>query len=327
VVTSPSHQFNFKFSTGPLRLYIYYTSQNGSRISWIGLGNMGRTKNLAAKGPLDTPLTVFNRTTSRAETFASANTNIKVAYNLNDAITGSDIIFTCLSDDHALRETITASIPNAKNKLFVDCSTVHPDTTTEIATTLSAHGAFFVASPVFGAPAMAEAGQVICVLAGPSSSIDRVKPYTTGVISKANIEFRDKEVCKASQLKVLGNTFVLNMVQTIAEGMVVAEKSGLGTEALQQFIEAVFPGAYVAYAGRMRSGDYHERAEPLFAVDLVRKDARHAMNMASRVGATMRGVQSADAYLADVKAEMGARGDITGIYGAVRRNSGLPFKN
>ncbi|KAJ5614083.1 hypothetical protein N7528_007737 [Penicillium herquei] len=299
------------------------------RISWIGLGNMGRgmAKNLAAKGPLDTPLTVFNRTTSRAEVFASANPNIKVASNLDDAITSSDIIFTCISDDQALRETITASLQNAKNKLFVDCSTVHPNTTTEIATTLSAHGASFIASPVFGAPAMAEAGQVICVLAGPSSSIDRVKPYTTGVISKANIEFRDKEVCKASQLKVLGNTFVLSMVQTIAEGMVVAEKSGLGTEALQQFIEAVFPGAYVAYAGRMRSGDYHERAEPLFAVDLVRKDARHAMDMAASVGATMRGVQSADAYLADVKAEMGARGDITGIYGAVRQSAGLPFKN
>ncbi|KAJ5725514.1 uncharacterized protein N7483_006871 [Penicillium malachiteum] len=291
------------------------------RIAWIGLGNMGRgmARNLATQGPLDTPLAVFNRTTSRAETFASANPNIKVASNLDDAITSSDIIFTCLSDDHALRETITESLPNAKNKLFVDCSTVHPDTTTEIATTLSAHGASFVASPVFGAPAMAEAG--------PSSSIDRLKPYTTGVISKANIEFRDKEVCKASQLKVPGNTFVLNMVQTIAEGMVVAEKSGLGTEALQQFIEAVFPGAYDAYAGRMRSGDYFERAEPLFAVDLVRKDARHAMDMAASVGATMRGVQSADAYLADVKAEMGVRGDITGIYGAVRQNSGLPFKN
>ena len=174
---------------------------------------------------------------------------------------------------------------------------------------------------------MAEAGQVICVLAGPSSAIERVKPFTAGVISKADIEFRDEDVCKASQLKVLGNTFVLNMVQTIAEGMVVAEKSGLGTEALQKFIGAVFPGAYVAYAGRMVSGDYHARSEPLFAVDLARKDARHALDMAGRVGATMRGVQSADRYLGEVREHMGVRGDVAGIYGAVRKGAGMEFEN
>lgn len=284
-------------------------------------------KNLAAKGPLNGPLTIYNRTTTKAEAFASSNPNTKIAYTLPEATSSSDIIFTCLSNDQALRETITASLPHAKNKLFVDCSTVHPDTTTEIASTLSANGASFIASPVFGAPAMAETGQVICVLAGPSSSISRVKPFTTGVISKADIEFRDEDVCKASQLKVLGNTFVLNMVQTIAEGMVVAEKSGLGTEALQRFIEAVFPGAYVAYAGRMVSGDYHTRKEPLFAVDLAKKDAGHALDMAERVGATMRGVQSADAYLGHVKGHMGARGDIAGIYGAVRQSAGMDFEN
>ncbi|KAJ6103614.1 hypothetical protein N7486_003836 [Penicillium sp. IBT 16267x] len=227
----------------------------------------GMATNLAAKGFLDTPLTVYNRTTSRSEVFCAQNSNTTVASTLEDAITVSDIIFICVGDDAALREIINTSLAHAKNKLFIDCTTVHSDTTSEVANTLKTHGVTFIASPVFGAPAMAEAGQVICVLAGSGSAIDQVKPYTAGVISKANIEFRDAD------------------------------------------------------------GDYHKRAEPLFAVEWARKDAKQAIDWAESVGATTRGMQSADGYLGGVKDYMGVRGDVAGIYGAVRQSAGLPFEN
>lgn len=77
----------------------------------------------------------------------------------------------------------------------------------------------------------------------------------------------------------------------------------------------------------MMSGDYHKREEPLFAVDLARKDARHAMDLAKASGAQMKDVQVADAHLAAVKEHMGEKGDIAGIYGAVRQEAGLPFEN
>jgi len=77
----------------------------------------------------------------------------------------------------------------------------------------------------------------------------------------------------------------------------------------------------------MRTGDYHKRAEPLFAVDLARKDARHAMALAEKSGCRMRDVEVADKHLEQVKAHMGVRGDIAGIYGAVRAEGGLKFEN
>ncbi|KAL4902299.1 hypothetical protein BDW74DRAFT_169532 [Aspergillus multicolor] len=303
------------------------------QIAWIGLGNMGRgmAKNLAAKAPLSSPVLIYNRTLSRTKSFASQNPNTKVASSVHEAVSASDIIFTCVGDDAAITEiidtAITASAGNLTNKLFVDLSTVHPNTTVSISDKITGAGGRFVASPVFGAPAMAEAGQVICVLAGPADAVAQVKPYTTGVIAKSFIDFSGHPVAKASQLKVLGNTFVLGMVESIAEGLVVAEKSGLGTDALHQFFEAVFPGPYVAYSARMRSGDYHKRPEPLFAVDLARKDARHAMDMAGRVGARMKGVELADGCMAKAKEHMGERGDVAGIYGAVRQEAGMEFEN
>jgi 3-hydroxyisobutyrate dehydrogenase-like beta-hydroxyacid dehydrogenase len=128
-------------------------------------------------------------------------------------------------------------------------------------------------------------------------------------------------------LKVIGNTFVLNMVETLSEGHVLAEKSGLGTDNLHHFIETMFPGPYAAYSARMLSGDYHRREEPLFAVDLARKDARHAMALAKAAGTRLKDVEVGEAHLEMVKKHKGEAGDIAGIYGAVRQEAGLKFEN
>jgi 3-hydroxyisobutyrate dehydrogenase-like beta-hydroxyacid dehydrogenase len=116
------------------------------------------------------------------------------------------------------------------------------------------------------------------------------------------------------------------MVETISEGQVVAEKTGLGVDALHQFLEMMLPGPYVAYSNRIQSGDYCKREEPLFAVDLAMKDARHAPALANKAGVRMN-VKGANKYLKVVKEHMGARGDIAGIYGAKRVEAGMKFEN
>lgn len=108
---------------------------------------------------------------------------------------------------------------------------------------------------------MADSGQLVCVLAGPAAAVERVKPYTKGVIGRANLDFSDQPQGKATLLKIIGNTFVLNLVESIAEGHTLAEMSELGTNNLHQFIEVMFPGPYSAYSGRMISGDYYKREE------------------------------------------------------------------
>jgi 3-hydroxyisobutyrate dehydrogenase-like beta-hydroxyacid dehydrogenase len=208
-----------------------------------------------------------------------------------------------------------------------DCSTVHPDTTEALAKKITEAGAEFVACPVFGAPAMADNGQLICVLAGPKAAVEKVKPYTKGVMGRAFIDFGGQPCGKATTLKIIGNTFIVNMIEALSEGHVLAEKSGLGSENLHQFIETMFPGPYTAYSTRMMSGDYYKRDEPLFAVDLARKDARHAMALAKSSGTRMKAVEVGDAHLAAVKKHQGEKGDIAGIYGAVRQEGGLKFEN
>lgn len=107
-----------------------------------------------------------------------------------------------------------------KGKLFVDCSTIHPDTTRKINKSITGKGAHFVACPVFGAPAMADAGQLVCVVAGPAEDVKKVIPYTKGVMGRDYIDYSDQDVGQATLMKVIGNTFVINMVETLSEGYV-----------------------------------------------------------------------------------------------------------
>lgn len=162
----------------------------------------------------------------------------------------------------------------------MDCSTVHPDTTNMLAKSVHDQGAEMVACPgassflsitqavpltfrwvVFGAPAMAEGGQLVCVLAGPSSAVEKVKPYCKDVMGRANIDYSDQPHGRATLLKIIGNTFILNMVETLSEGHTLVEKSGLGSDDLHQFIETMVPGPYTAYSGRLMGGDYYKRDE------------------------------------------------------------------
>ena len=310
------------------------SGSSGPRLAWIGLGNMGRgmVKNLVEKGQYTAPLAIYNRTTARAEKLASSlpSGKAKVVTSIPEAVKEADIIFTCVGDDKAIEDTINSALQDkeaANGKLFVDCSTVHPDTTNKLAKTINDAGAEFVACPVFGAPAMADNGQLVCVLAGPKAQVDKVKPYCKGVMGRAEIDYSDQPHGAATRLKIIGNTFILAMVETLSEGHTLAEKSGLGSDNLHTFIETMFPGPYTAYSNRLRQGDYYKREEPLFNAKLARKDAGHARNLAESCGAKMGGLEVADKHLKDVVEHMGDKGDIAGIYGAVRQESGLKFEN
>jgi len=285
-------------------------------------------KNLVEKGKLSEPLLIFNRTTSKAESLSKEIGHSAVAASIKDLVSKSDIIFYCLGDDASVLENVDKILEaDVKGKIIVDCSTVHPDTTAKEAKMVNEKGGDFVACPVFGAPAMADAGQLICVVAGKAEAVQKVLPYCKGVMGRANIDYSGQEPSKATLLKVIGNTFIVGMVTALSEGHVVAEKSGLGVDELHKFIEVMFPGPYTSYSTRLRTGDYYNRPEPLFAVDLARKDAKHAINLAEASGCRVRQVELADSYLQTVKEHMGEKGDIAGIYGAAREQGGLKFEN
>ncbi|KAK7212271.1 hypothetical protein V2G26_019449 [Clonostachys chloroleuca] len=304
------------------------------QLSWIGLGNMGRgmCQNLIQKGSLDKPLLVYNRTKKRSEDFVAqfGRGKATVSDSLEESVSSAEIIFTCLSNDAAVCETYESIVSggNTKGKLFVDCSTVHPDSTDKVGKMMVGSGAEFVSSPVFGPPQMAENGTLIFVTAGPKSSIERVRPFIKGVMGQAEITFEGKPYSSAAKFKLIGNGFALNMVTQLAESFTLAEKAGVDPATVKQLVDMMYGGIYMIYSSRMLDGDYWKLDEPYFSAQNGLKDARHLIGLSHAAGVELKNAANGRGYLEELaKTTEPDKRDITGIYGAVRKANGLKYEN
>ena len=110
-----------------------------------------------------------------------------------------------ISTDEVLNSLADTALgfDNIQGKIFVDTSTVHPNTSTTVEKKFQSKGAIFVASPVFGASSMAAIGKLIFAMAGPSSVVDMLRPYIDGVMAKSIIDCGE-DVSKSSLLKISG---------------------------------------------------------------------------------------------------------------------------
>ncbi|KAF3911050.1 hypothetical protein AA313_de0203673 [Arthrobotrys entomopaga] len=304
------------------------------QVGFIGLGQMGMgmVPNLAKKYPHEKPLLIFNRNNTKSQELADSlqkeGTTVVVAESIADLVQKSDVIFTCLANDAAMTQTVDAAIASGDvaGKLFVDSSTVAQKCTDSLSELLLSKRAKFVAAPVFGVPAVAAAGQLVFVLASANEKwIDEVIPFTTGVMGRKYIDLRGRPVGTASILKLQGNHFVLSMVLTLSESIMLAEKNGLGGDAILEFVETVFGGPYGPYAKRLISGDYATN-DPKFAVDNALKDAGHIKDLGDSNGVKLATIEEVIRLLKIVKEEVGPAGDMPGMYGAKRVENGLPYK-
>lgn len=106
------------------------------------------SKNLAEKANLSKPIILWNRTISRAISHSKAIGNAIVAETLLEAVSRSDIIWSCLSDEEAVISSFDAILETSIcGKLFLECSTITPEATNKLAARVLNAGAEFVAMP------------------------------------------------------------------------------------------------------------------------------------------------------------------------------------
>ncbi|KAF5687185.1 6-phosphogluconate dehydrogenase [Fusarium denticulatum] len=265
------------------------------QLLWIGLGNMGR------KGSLGKPLLIYNRTQKRCDEFATqvGSANAKTCTSLQEGVSSSDIIFSCLSSDSAVVEIYEsmAKEGDVRGKLFVECSTISPKLVDKIAKLMIDHGAEFVSSPVFGPPQMANSGTLIFATAGAKSSIEKMRPYIKGVMGRDEISFEDEPHSNASKSKLIGNAFALNAITQIAESLTLAEKSGISPATVNKFADIMYGGIYSIYAGRMLSGEYWTRSEPYASADIAMKDIKHLLGLGQDANMEMKNAHTGLVYL------------------------------
>ncbi|KAF5004603.1 hypothetical protein FDECE_8933 [Fusarium decemcellulare] len=300
-------------------------------LGWYGLGSMGigmalrLQAHLSAKGL--PPLHFSNRTLARGD--ALKNEGAIQEETFEDVIAKSTIIFTMISNDGVLDSLVAQAMDKSislEGKIWVDTSTVHPDTCTRCSSLLAEKGATFIASPVFGASPVAALGKLIFSMAGPSAAIDRVRPYVLDVMGRSIINM-GQDVRKSSLLKIAGNIFVIGFQELMAEGHVFAEKTGLGTQQMEEFIGSMFGPVLESYSKRATSGAFAPPldTQPGFAITLATKDVSHAVSLARQHGTSLPTLETALGRMEAARAYAGDSLDSSAVYGAARLEAGLPF--
>lgn len=238
------------------------------KIGFIGLGNMGypMAKNLELAG---FHLSVYNRTPSKSAGFEVTTT---VCTTIAELVHHSDVIFTMLTDDRAVKEVYEAILQlELVGKLFVDMSTISREASVAISHALSVKGASFLDAPVAGSTVPAAEGTLIIMVGGQQPDFQRALPYlkTMGKTIK-----HLGEQGKGLAAKIAINYFLATIYQGLAEMVLFSDKLGIDRETMLDIVNGSASGSG---ATRVKTPMLlTNRFEPAFSLDLMLKDLRLA---------------------------------------------------
>ena len=286
-----------------------------AKVAFLGLGVMGypMAGHLQKAGH---EVTVFNRTTAKAEKWAGEHGGAFRA-TPREAAEGQEFVMACVGNDDDLRSVVLgedgALAGMSEGAIFVDHTTVSAAVTRELYAEAAAKGVGFVDAPVSGGQAGAENGQLGIMCGGDEATYARAEPVME-VYAKA---------CKlmgesgAGQLtKMVNQICIAGLVQGLSEGMHFGEKAGLD---MRKVVEVISQGA----AGSWQMVNRYETMiddhfDHGFAVDWMRKDMDICLRTAEENGASLPVTALVDQFYKDVQKMGGGRWDTSSLFKRLR---------
>jgi 2-hydroxy-3-oxopropionate reductase len=290
-----------------------------AKVAFLGLGVMGgpMARHLKVKGGHD--VTVYNRTTAKAEAWAAANGGA-FAPTPADAAKGAEIVFACVGNDDDLRQVTIgpdgAFSTMSKGAIFVDHTTASADVARELAAEAEARGLVFLDAPVSGGQAGAENGVLTVMVGGDASAYAKAEP----VIAAFARACTHMGPAGAGQLaKMCNQICIAGLVQGLAEAIHFAHKAGLDVEKL---IATISKGAAQSWQMENRWKTMDQGTFTFgFAVDWMRKDLGIVLDEARRNGARLPVSALVDQFYGEVQDMGGGRWDTSSLIARLERKS------
>lgn len=254
-------------------------------IGIAGLGRMGAAiaTRLMGQGH---KLYVWNRTADKTKPLVAAGATASASPA--DLARHVDAVVTILTDAKAI-DTIYGGADgllaaDVTGKVFIDMSTVRPETTKALAAKVKAKGAAFVECPVGGTTGPAREGKLIGFAGGDPADFERAKPILTQMCRRVE---HCGPVGAGASMKLAINLPLLVYWRAFAEAMslcrhlgkdpawfidVFADTSG-GTNALK----ARGPALAAALGGK-------DPGPTTFDIDSIRKDLRTMLDEGKSLG-------------------------------------------
>jgi 3-hydroxyisobutyrate dehydrogenase len=237
------------------------------RLGWLGTGRMGQelVRRLLAAG---CEVSVYNRTRAKAQPLAELGA--KVVDSASD-LADCDIVFTCVGTSQDLTDAVLGdggmTSAAATPSVLVDCSTISADVSAHVRERLAARGTALLAAPVMGNPRVAAAGRLTLAVSGPRDAFDAAEPYLN-LLGAGSTYVGDGELARI--VKICHNLFLGIVAQSMAEVVVLAEKSGVSRQAFLACLNSSVMGSLFT---RYKTPAYvNLDFTPTFTATLLRKD-------------------------------------------------------
>ncbi len=255
------------------------------KIGFIGLGIMGQgmAHNLLKAG---FELTVWNRTASKMEPLVDAGA--QAGQSPADVAAQSDLIVICVSDTPDVEAVVTGEngvIEGARpGSLVIDCSTISPIVTKELAKMLAEREVAMLDAPISGGSEGAAQGTLSIMVGGEAEDFERALP----VLEAMGKKITHVGASGAGQMvKLVNQILVVGHALAMSEALLFGQAGGVD---LRKALEAVSAGAAGSWMLSNRGPQILERDwRPGFTIDLQLKDVRLVLDAADELGVPIPG--------------------------------------
>lgn len=281
------------------------------KIGFVGLGVMGypMAGHLQRAGH---EVTVFNRTTARAEAWVEQYGGGRAA-SPAEAADGAELALSCVGNDADVSSVLLG--PSgvfeglAPGAVVVDHTTASATLARELQSRARERQLGFLDAPVSGGQAGAENGALTIMVGGESDTFTRAEPVLQAYARCVRLLGPPG----SGQLaKMVNQICIAGVVQGLAEGLRFSQAAGLDTTAV---VEVISQGAAQSWQMENRyqtmlAGQYDHG----FAVDWMRKDLGMVLSQARAMRLALPVTAMVDGYYAEVQAMGGGRWDTSSLY-------------
>ena len=255
------------------------------KVGVAGIGRMGAAiaERLLKHGH---EVTVWNRTRVKAE--ALAVHGAKVVDTPAQLASAVDVILTILTDAQAIAATFDGPdgllAGQTQGKLFVEMSTVRPETERALAERVRAKGAALIDCPLGGTTGPARDGKLLAFVGGDAADLARVQPVLEQLCRRIE---HVGPVGSGASLKLAINLPLLVYWQAVGEALALCQPLGLEPARLVSIFADTSGGPNVLKTRGGMLADAMQGKPPAnttFNIDSIRKDMATMIEEARALG-------------------------------------------
>jgi 3-hydroxyisobutyrate dehydrogenase-like beta-hydroxyacid dehydrogenase len=290
-----------------------------AKLGFIGLGVMGgqMVARLLDKGHT---VTGYNRTRNKAQWLVQKG--MKLASMPREVAEAADITMVMVTNGAALKSVAEGADGFLEGlgpkKVLVDISTLNPDYSREIAEKVRAKGADMVDAPVSGSVITLQEGKLSVMVGGRPETFEQIKPILQDLGPKVTHVGGNG---LALSMKIASNLSLAVQMLAFSEGVLLAEKSGIGREvAVDVLTNSAIASPMIKYRGPFV---LEQPEEAWFDVNMMQKDMLLALELGRKLDVPLPTTAVTNEFLTAARAMSWAKLDFAVVFDVLAKLSGI----